>query len=56
MHLDWIQENTVQKQIGVWTLFTQRKITEIEKKLANHNHDKYVTTPEFYKLTVEDLL
>ena len=23
------------------------KITEIEKKLTNHNHDKYCTTPEF---------
>ena len=23
------------------------KITEIEKKLTNHNHDKYFTTPEF---------
>ena len=23
------------------------KITEIENKLKNHNHDKYITTPEF---------
>ena len=23
------------------------KITEIEKKLTDHNHDKYITTPEF---------
>ena len=23
------------------------KITEIENKLNNHNHDKYITTPEF---------
>ena len=23
------------------------KITEIEKKLTGHNHDKYITTPEF---------
>ena len=23
------------------------KITEIEKKLINHDHDKYITTPEF---------
>ena len=29
------------------------KITEIEKKLTNHNHDKYFTTPEFNKLTAE---
>ena len=23
------------------------KITEIENKLNNHNHDKYIDTPEF---------
>ena len=23
------------------------KITEIEKKLTDHNHDKHITTPEF---------
>ena len=23
------------------------KITEIEKKITDHNHDKYITTPEF---------
>ena len=27
------------------------KITEIEKKLTGHDHDKYVTTPEFITLT-----
>ena len=26
------------------------KITEIENKLNNHNHDKYITTPEFNSL------
>ena len=26
------------------------KITEIEKKLTYHNHDKYITTPEFNAL------
>ena len=26
------------------------KITEIEKKLTDHNHDKYITTAEFNKL------
>ena len=26
------------------------KITEIENKLTDHNHDKYITTPEFNKL------
>ena len=26
------------------------KITEMEKKISDHNHDKYITTPEFNKL------
>ena len=26
------------------------KITEIEKKLSDHDHDKYITTPEFNTL------
>ena len=26
------------------------KITEIENKLNNHNHDKYITTPDFNTL------
>ena len=26
------------------------KITEIEKKLTDHNHDKYITNPEFNNL------
>ena len=26
------------------------KISELEKKLADHNHDKYITTPEFNTL------
>ena len=26
------------------------KITEIENKLNNHNHDKYIATPEFNTL------
>ena len=30
------------------------KISEIEKKVTNHNHDKYITTPEFNTLTTED--
>ena len=30
-----------------------RKITEIEKKLTDHNHDKYITTPKFNKLSAE---
>ena len=30
------------------------KIREIEKKFTDHNHDKYITTPEFNKLTAEN--
>ena len=29
------------------------KIYEIEKKITDHNHDKYITTPEFNKFTAE---
>ena len=29
------------------------KINIIEKKITNYDHDKYVTTPEFNKLTVK---
>ena len=25
------------------------KVTEIKNKVNNHNHDKYITTPEFNK-------
>ena len=30
------------------------KITDIEIKLNNHNHDKYVATPEFNTLAADD--
>ena len=30
------------------------KINEIEKKITNYNHDKYITTPQFNKLTAEN--
>ena len=29
------------------------KITDIENKLNNHNHDKYIDTPEFNKLAAD---
>ena len=29
------------------------KITEIENNLNNHNHDKYITTPEFNNLATD---
>ena len=30
-----------------------QKISQIEKKVTDHNHDKYITTPEFNKFTAE---
>ena len=30
------------------------KINEIEKKITDHNHDKYITTPEFNNLTSQN--
>ena len=30
-----------------------KKITEIENKLTDYNHDKYITTPEFNTLAVD---
>ena len=29
------------------------KISEIEKKVTNHNHEKYITSPEFKTFTAE---
>ena len=34
----------------------ETKISEIEKRVNNHNHDKYITTPEFNKLTAENFI
>ena len=30
------------------------KISEIENKVSHHNHDKYIITPEFNRLTTEN--
>ena len=30
------------------------KISELVKKLTDHKHDKYITTPEFNKVTAEN--
>ena len=30
------------------------KILDIENKVTNHDHDKYITTSEFNKLTTEN--
>ena len=32
------------------------KVIEIENKLNNHNHDKYIETSEFNKLAVDFLM
>ena len=29
------------------------KISEIQKKLTDHNHDKYITTPEVNTITAD---
>ena len=31
------------------------KVNEIEKKITDYNYDKYITTPEFNKLTAENI-
>ena len=33
---------------------TNYKNYEIEKKFSDHNHDKYITTPEFNRLTTKN--
>ena len=30
------------------------KISEIKRALTDHNHDKYITTPELNKLTAQN--
>ena len=32
------------------------KISETKKKIIDHDHDKYISTPEFIKLTAESFL
>ena len=32
------------------------KVTEVENKLNNHNHDKYIDTSEFNKLALDVLM
>ena len=42
----------------IWSKKTDynTKINEIEKKITDHDHDKYINTPEFYKLTAGDFV
>ena len=35
------------------TWWFSQEISEFEKRLTDHNHDKYITTPEFNKFTAE---
>ena len=30
------------------------KISKLQKKITHHSHDKYITTPEFSKQTIEN--
>ena len=30
------------------------KISKLQKKITDHSHDKYITTPEFSKQTIEN--
>ena len=40
------------KKTDLW--LTNTKTSEIENKIADHDHDKYITTQEFNKLTSEN--
>ena len=31
-----------------------QKLMKLKRKVTNHTHDKYITTPEFNKLTTEN--
>ena len=33
---------------------TNTKVNEVEKKITDHDHDNYITTPEFNKLTAKN--
>ena len=53
-----IQQQTTENKItSVSNLVGKKdyntKITEIENKLNNHNHEKYIDTQEFNKLTAD---
>ena len=32
------------------------KISNVEKRISDHNHDKYITTPEFNTMTADVLM
>ena len=35
-------------------LTTTQKLIKLKKKITEYNHDKYITTPEFNRLTSEN--
>ena len=43
----------VSSLVKKWTKQYAKKITEVEKKLNNHNHDKHITTPECNTLAAD---
>ena len=46
-----VVENKIPDIIGLVTKTNYNtKISEIERKVSDHNHDKYITTPEFNTL------
>ena len=48
IYFTWVFSNLVKK-----TDYNS-KINEIEKKMTDNNHDKYITTSEFNKLIAEN--
>ena len=47
-------ENTIPSVVSlVQKIDYVTKITQIEKKLSDHNHGKYITTPEFNTLAAD---
>ena len=42
------------KRMNIMKTDYNTKINEIEKKITDHDHDKYITTQGFNKLTSED--
>ena len=43
----------VSSLVKKWTKQYAKKITEVEKKLNNYNHDKHITTPECNALAAD---
>ena len=51
--MNWLKNNTIQMILVIWLKnLNITEIEEIEKKIPNHN--KYITTAEFIKLTNEN--